>query len=477
MMFRQRWMAIGLPSIVASCSPTYNPPAASLFGQGATPNFARETETSPKATSGPLAPLEATPPTSPGNDAGGIVTLQLSDVIRASVLGDPRIAASLENVRMAQGDFTTTALLPNPGLSIGQTLNPFPGAGFTQERPGGPPQLDIGLSYALDGILFGKRTAAMDSARRAVDVAAAERADLVRQRVLEAITDYYDVLQAKALFELAKEAHGQVKTLESITAQRVTLGSVGTIELDRVRLALLAAHRDMLRSEADVDKGMARIRARLGPAFARPSLEVGGSLELATVPDAPSLTDAMAAAEASRPDVIAAKRDVERAAADIKMERRNAYPNLAVAVGYTRQFQTSLGVPDINAWGVGVDTTLPLFNRNQGAIAKAEAAHRQSIAIREAVLLELRADVEQALREYKVAREVVTQDVLGTLSAAGAAREKVLESYRLGGKTLIEVLDAQNAYREAVRLTIEARAGFWKAKHSLNAALGKEVLQ
>jgi cobalt-zinc-cadmium efflux system outer membrane protein len=416
------------------------------------------------------------PPTSAGNDTGAPTTLQLDDVIRASVLGDPRIRASLENVRIAQGDFTTSALLPNPGLSIGQTLNPLPGSSFTQEQPGGPPQLDIGVSYALDGILFGKRATAMESARRAVDIAAAERADVVRQRVLEAITVYYDVLQAKALFELAKEAHGQVTTLGSITSQRVTLGSVGTIELDRVRLAVLAAHREMLRSEAEVDKAIARLRARLGPAFADGTLEVSGSLELATAPEPPSLSDALATAEASRPDMLGAKRAVERATADIEMERRNVYPSLAVSVGYSRQLQTSLGVPDVSAWGVGVDTTLPILNRNQGAISKAEASHRQSMAVREAVLVELRADVELALREYKVARDVITQDVLGTLSAAGAAREKILESYRLGGKTLIEVLDAQNAYREAIRLTIEARAGFWKAKHALNAALGKEVL-
>ena len=160
----------------------------------------------------------------------------------------------------------------------------------------------------------------------------------------------------------------------------------------------------------------------------------------------------------------------------ITLERRNGLPPLSVSVGYTRQFQTSFGVPDAHAWGVGVETTLPLFNRNQGAIAKAEAANRQSTASLQATRLDLRADVEQALREYKVSYDIVTQDVLGTLSAAGSAREKILESYRLGGKTLIEVLDAQNAYREAVRLTIEARAGFWKAKHSLNAAIGKEVL-
>jgi outer membrane protein, heavy metal efflux system len=397
-------------------------------------------------------------------------------VIRAVVLGDPQLRASLENVRIAQGDFTTSALLPNPALSIGQTLNPFPGSAFTQERPGGPPQLDIGVSYALDGILFGKRAAAMASARHAVDVAAAEHANVIRQRLFEAITIYYDILQAKALFELAKEAHGQVRTLESITSQRVTLGSVGTIELDRVRLAVLAAHRELLRTEADVDTAMARLRARLGPALANATLEVRGSLELASTPDAPSLSDALRTAEASRPDVLAARRGVTRADAELALERRNAYPNLAVSVGYSRQFQTSLGVPSINAWGAGLDTTLPIFDRNQGAIAKAQAAQRQSSALREAILLSLRAEVEQALREYKVARDIVTQDVLGTLSAAHDAREKILESYRLGGKTLIEVLDAQNAYREAIRLTIEARAGFWKAKHALNAALGKEVL-
>ncbi|MBX3218956.1 MAG: TolC family protein [Labilithrix sp.] len=469
--------------LFTACSPAYSPPAQPTWpsrgpapGYGEASSFPTATEMAP-VRSGPLASFESTTSTSPGSDSAPSIELTLPDVIRRIVLGDPRIRASIENIRIAQGDFVTSALLPNPGLTIGQTLNSFPGSPFTQDRQGGPPQLDVGLSYALDGILFGKRAAAMESARRTVDVAAAEHADVVRQRVLEAITIYYDVLQAKAVLELAKEAREQVRTLESITSQRVTLGSVGTIELDRVRLAALAAHRELLRSEAEVDKAMARLRARLGPAFARATLGVGGSLELASAPEAPSLNDALAIAETSRPDVLAAKRSVERATADVRTERRNAFPNLAISVGYTRQFQEkAIGFPDVSSWGVGVDTSLPILNRNQGAIMKAEAAQRQTLASQEAVSLELRAEVEQALREYKVARDVVTQDVLGTLSAAGAAREKILESYRLGGKTLIEVLDAQNAYREAVRMTIEVRAEFWKAKHALNATLGKEVL-
>jgi cobalt-zinc-cadmium efflux system outer membrane protein len=458
----------GAIALLDGCAPTYTPADVPYFGRGAPPG-ARSAPTDPEVES-------PTAPASPRAEAATPTVLELPDVIRACVLSDPRIRASLEDVRAAQADYTGAGSLPNPALHVGHAGVPFPGNSFTSSSPGGPTQLSVDVSYALDGILFGKRSAGMETAKLAVDVAAAERADVVRVRVLEAINLYYDALQAKALLELAKEAYTQVKTLEAITSQRVTLGSVPSIELDRVRLAALASHRDLLRAEAEVDKSFMRLRARLGSAFTKATIDVAGSLQLASAPEAPTLADALATAEASRPDVIAAKRAVDRNAAEVRAQRRNGYPDLSVSLGYAHQFQTSLGSPDADSWGVGLGTSLPIFNRNQGAVLRAEATYRQSVTVLDAVLLELRADVEQALREYAVARAIVTQDVLGTLAAAGAAREKILESYRLGGKALIEVLDAQNAYREAVRLTIEARANFWKAKHSLNAALGKEVL-
>jgi cobalt-zinc-cadmium efflux system outer membrane protein len=400
----------------------------------------------------------------------------LQGVIQLSVTSDPRIKSALASLLVARAESVAAAVLPNPELTISQTLNPFPGHPFTPALQGGPPQLDVGLSYALDTILFGKRSAAMESAQRSIEAAAAEYAEVVRQRVREAVVAFYDVLQAQALVELTRESYTQIKKLEDITTQRVALGSVGSIEQDRVKLAVLAAHRELLRSETELAKARSRLAVRMGAPASTPA-SIQGSLECKDPKPPPALPDLLAIADSARPDLLAARRQIQKAHADLQLERSRGYPELSVSAGVTRQFQNrAIGMPDVSAWGVGVGTTLPIFDRNQGGVAQAEAAWRQAQSQLTATAVEARVEVEQALQEYTLAYTLITSGDTDILRAATSARDRIQEAYRLGGRTLIEVLDAQEAYRQTMRLLIETRADYWRALHMLNAAVGQQVL-
>ena len=153
-------------------------------------------------------------------------------------------------------------------------------------RQGGPPQFDIGVSYPIDWFLFGKRAAAIASARLGVDMSAAAFADLVRQRVAGTIAAFYDVLEAQALLDLARADLDNLKRVETITADRVALGGVGTIELDRIRLAVFDSQREVRNRETALATALAQVRAFLGFADAAPAFTVQGSLDVPT-PAAP----------------------------------------------------------------------------------------------------------------------------------------------------------------------------------------------
>lgn len=78
-------------------------------------------------------------------------------------------------------------------------------------------------------------------------------------------------------------------------------------------------------------------------------------------------------------DVLALRLRLAKAEADLRVEQRKAYPEVTQTVGYTRQFQEqAIGFPDVNAWGVGIDVSVPLFDRNQGNRAKARSVQRQT---------------------------------------------------------------------------------------------------
>jgi cobalt-zinc-cadmium efflux system outer membrane protein len=55
-------------------------------------------------------------------------------------------------------------------------------------------------------------------------------------------------------------------------------------------------------------------------------------------------------------------------------------------------------------------------------------------------------------------------------------RVGIREAYAAGAKSLLEVLDAEQAFSDAMRLEIEEEAGYIRTYHLLNAACGRAVL-
>jgi cobalt-zinc-cadmium efflux system outer membrane protein len=380
-------------------------------------------------------------------------------------------------MNQAKADLLTASLPPNPQFSTSQTLLPL-GRPFTVDRTGGPPQFDAGVSYPIDWFLFGKRTTAIAGAQFGVDVSAADFADLVRQRVAGTITAFYDVLEAQGLFDLAREDLDSFKRVETITAERVALGGVGTIELDRIRLAVFDSQREVRNRETALTTALAQLHAFLGFTETAPTFSVQGSLDVPTPATPLSVEDALALAEQHRPDLLSLRRQLAKAEADLRVEQKKAYPEVTQTIGYTRQFQEkAIGSPDVNAWGVGVDVTMPLFDRNQGNIAKAQSVRRQTSLDLRAQLVDLHSEVEQAVKAYHTAYVTVMTDDPAQLKAAENVRDKIRGAYELGGKPLIEVLDAQRAYRETYRLYLTGRSQYWHSLHQLNAAIGRQVLQ
>jgi cobalt-zinc-cadmium efflux system outer membrane protein len=161
----------------------------------------------------------------------------------------------------------------------------------------------------------------------------------------------------------------------------------------------------------------------------------------------------------------------------ITSEQCKGYPQITPAIGYTRQFQQqAIGYPDASSFGVGVNFSVPLFDRNQGNIARAQSLNTQAELDQKTREVALKSEVEQTLNAYRAAFDTLSTDDPGQLEAARTVRDKIRAAYELGGKTLIEVMDAQRTYRETYRLHIAGRSDYWHSFHALNAALAKQVL-
>lgn len=130
-----------------------------------------------------------------------------------------------------------------------------------------------------------------------------------------------------------------------------------------------------------------------------------------------------------------------------------------------------------DSWNVILQMHLPVFDRNQGNIAKAKSLKSQAEHNLTAQLVSLRAEILEAVKNFEAARDALMIDDPGQLDAARKVRDKIRAAYELGGKPLIDVLDAQRAYRETFRLHIASRSSYWHSLYALNAAIGKQVLR
>lgn len=429
----------------------------------------------------PAPPLAVAPAASPNavqqvryTEPAGTTALTLDAAIAACLQADPRLRGGYEMIAQANADLLRASTPPNPEMFIDGQLLPLTRP-FTPERPGGPTQVDLQFLYGIDWFVFGKRAAAVASAQLGVRVSESEYADRVRQRVTETALAYYDVVEAKALVDLARQDVENSEKVESLVQKSVQAGFLSGVDLSRIRLDLLAHRRSLRDAEASLAGAKARLRARLGRSDGDANFEVAG-MTAGVVPIDPLPADqAFAVAIDHRPDLAALRWRLAQAQADVEVERRRAYPKVEPLVGWTKQYQRSIGFSDSDTYAVGLTVGLPIVDRNQGGRARAASEAVQSGCELAAGEVELRAELEAVIADLRASRanaDAVTQEQLGL---AASVRDKITEAYRAGERPLLDVLDAQRNYHETYRQFVTSRANYWRALARYQSALGQQV--
>ncbi len=420
-----------------------------------------------------LTPKEPKEPKLPNPPAGPSV-LTLDQVINAVVVSDPRLRAGFEAINQANADALTASLPPNPSLYTDIQLLPLTRP-FTVTAQGGPPQYDLQVTQPIDWFLFGKRAANMVVATRGVKVSEADFADMVRQRVSDAVAAFYDVLEAKALLDLARKDVENLEQVRDAIAKVVPLGKP-RVDLNRVELDLLRARQTVRDAETTLVTAKAKLRAMLGRSDADPAFDVDGSLDTALNAEPPPLEEGFALAVRNRPDIESDRQKIARAGADITAQKRAAYPPVSPMFGYTRQFQRkAIGFPDADSWTAALTVGLPFYDRNQGNRLKAASTLAQNRFELAADLADLRAEVETAAQEFRAAKANAESVAADQLRLARDVLGSVTKSYQAGGQTLLDFLDAEREFRDTFRAYINSRAAYWRAVYRLAAAIGQKI--
>jgi cobalt-zinc-cadmium efflux system outer membrane protein len=133
----------------------------------------------------------------------------------------------------------------------------------------------------------------------------------------------------------------------------------------------------------------------------------------------------------------------------ILLQRAMRSSNITVGGGYKRNMNE-------NAVVFGITIPLKIFNRNEGEILHADAS--QARAANQVAILqkEIQLDVLKSYNAVEIGHQRVEYIKAQHLKRAEEARNVTLESYNLGGSTLLDFLDAQRTYRDTLRVFNQA---------------------
>jgi cobalt-zinc-cadmium efflux system outer membrane protein len=406
-------------------------------------------------------------------DVGPPEGLTLDQAIERLLRRNMDLYSKSFEIPQAEADILTASLRANPVLYSDVQCVPY--GSFSRVRPGGQTQYDLNVTYPLD--VTRKRNARTLVAYRAKRVLEAQFQDAVRLEIDNLYTQFVDVLASR---ETVREAQESVDELLREPAKpRAVPGRQPAppdedLRLENLResaeIALQEAHEQL---KADLRNLGAVLR--FTPAEAE-QLNVRGSLRDAS-PDPAPVDALLRLALSSRQDLVAYRLGLGRADADVRLALANRYPDLFLLYQpYTFQDNSPIQRKSAHSWGVGVAVPLPLFNRNQGNIARARLNVSQTQA--ELVALEDRVafEVRQAERSYRVTRSAVERIEGSLLPRATIEHDRVNRLYLAGQADELAFLTAESDYDRIVRQYRDALVRHRRSMLRLNTVVGHRIL-
>jgi cobalt-zinc-cadmium efflux system outer membrane protein len=305
------------------------------------------------------------------------------------------------------------------------------------------------------------RTAVAEANVRAVEADVENAARLVRFAVKQ---QYYRVVLTKAEVELARELLADFDRIIRLNEERFRLGEISGNDLRRVQVERFRIFDEVINAELTLKQAKASLLALLGIGDATPEFDVTEALvKHGPIGPLPSLR---AEAVQTRPDLKAQRQRITRTREQIALERALRFPNVSPFVGYKRDFGDDTVL-------FGLEVPLPLFNRNQGGIVRANAEGERESFQQQRMETQVLLELNQAFNRFQT--EHLRQEALESeyLPKARESREIAETAYRLGAIDLSAFLDAQRAFREIRRLYNRSLYELTIAGFQVEAAVGR----
>jgi cobalt-zinc-cadmium efflux system outer membrane protein len=394
--------------------------------------------------------------------------LTLDGAVEEAIRNNLDLMAERQSVPLAKAREITAALRPNPVVMFTYDYQDWLRRGLNSSNSAGPTEWSPQVTYTLE--TAGKRSRRVEVAKLATSAAELRLLDAVRQLAFQVRQASVEYLLAKENLALARANLKVFTDILKVNEAKVQAGELAGVELTRTRVARQQLDNAILQAQLRLTTASNNLRQLLGRSPSEPDFELEGSLRDDAVVLLPEELRAQALEQ--RPDLLALRKDSERAKADTRLQIANSRPDVTVGMMYHAQ----LGYSNGRTFGTFASVPLPVHDRNQGEIARAQREMAQTRLRTEALERAIATEVENAWQQYATARSLLDRIRGRLLNEAKQVRDITEFSYRRGEASLLEFLDAQRAYNDAVQSYNDARADYMRSLYLIDAVTGKPVM-
>jgi outer membrane protein, heavy metal efflux system len=347
------------------------------------------------------------------------------------------------------------------------------------------PQFQNDTTSATIGIyqefeVGGKRPARIQSARLATSIAQTDSADVRRTVVFNLRQAFVDALLAKSDVDFARRNLADYQKVVDLNRLMLQQGATSRADFLKIELQTLQFQTDVDDANLSLKTAKATLRALVGAPNLPHDFDIQGDLK--AVPLEKSLSELQQLALANRPDLKSAETGREKAVADLRLAKANRWPDPTIGTSLLHT-GNEIGGPSwfqpfypknsaSNAMGLGFSIPIPLFNRNQGEIARTKSERLKANFLAEAARNQVLQNLESAYASFESSRERVRLYEQTYLSRAKESLDIEEFSFRSGAASILDFLDAERTYRTTQLAYRQQLATYLTNLAELEAAVG-----
>jgi len=401
-----------------------------------------------------------------GQAAAGPANITLDQAIELALQHNHTLLATRTTVQQNEAQETTANLRPNPTLFTDWEYLPLvnPG-GSLAEYLHNSTEGDIGVSYLFER--GKKRQHRLQAAKDATAVTRAQVIDNERALTFQVASLFINVQLAESALDLAQRNLASFQNTLDVSENQFRTGAISENDFLKIKLQLLQFQTDLQQAQLAKIQGLSDLRQLLGYESVPADYSVTGAFDYQ--PLAAKLDELQTSALRNRPDLRAAQLGIAAANSQYELAKADGKQDVTAGANYSH-------VNAISAVTFTVSIPLPIFDRNQGEIARTNVAVRQAQEQQAAARGQVLTDVKDAYEGLATNDRVAQYYRSGYLDVSQKNRDISEYAYRRGATSLLDFLDAERSYRATQLAYRQALAAYLLALEQVREAVGTRTL-